>query len=660
MADKNNTQVSGGAGNVVNPKTAFNPKRPGRFPGDFKITRCVLISPTRGADSPVDLHDDDKPDWTEINFYENIYSSTVGGDITINDAIGIIEATPIIGEEILEISMATAGAIPEPISDPSGNNPPNTREKAPLIHNRFRIYKVDPPIKMSDTFRTIKLHFISDVEFSNKMIKVQKNYPTNEITSTAEPENPVDSKTFTIADIVRDIFYESFVSMSSKKKPANHRPTNKNLLVEPTKGLYTAFIPHWTPFEAIQFLAKRALSMSSVSKGSNFVFYETLKGFRFISVETLMVGGFSGYQKKDPESKATRFPHFNNFKTEAEAGRANTSFIPVFDEGTHEPKTSQPGNEGYVATYTYQPGNISGQTMEDKNSAVENYSLVHTFNTLKNLRLGMYANRVITHDLKTMSWAKNDFHYVEPENVVSFVDATTQSQTETTNSDRPADDAKVKVDLAVKTDAGKICSNAADMLGRPEAHIALFPTNQKHDLIFAEGARKTTYVDKDGKLGYGLDQTMPSVHGSSSLSHPKETDNKVEEWLSKRISQRRQLETVKVQFKVSGDSSREVGDLIWFNFPSENPDDFVKGGVNTPHKYYSGKFLITALRHKVTNNEYTMSIEAIKDGYRSQISKGFGLALPSLQNPDGSITGSSAIGPGGEIKKVDGRVIGGF
>ena len=92
----------------------------------------------------------------------------------------------------------------------------------------------------------------------------------------------------------------------------------------------------------------------------------------------------------------------------------------------------------------------------------------------------------------------------------------------------------------------------------------------------------------------------------------------------------------------------------------ENPDDFVKGGVNTPHKYYSGKFLITALRHKVTNNEYTMSIEAIKDGYRSQISKGFGLALPSLQNPDGSITGSSAIGPGGEIKKVDGRVIGGF
>ena len=76
------------------------------------------------------------------------------------------------------------------------------------------------------------------------------------------------------------------------------------------------------------------------------------------------------------------------------------------------------------------------------------------------------------------------------------------------------------------------------------------------------------------------------------------------------------------------------------NFPSENPQDAVKGGVVTPHKYFSGKFLITALRHKVTNDEYTMSVEAIKDGYRSQISKGFGMAAPEIQTPDGTQTTS--------------------
>ena len=98
MADPLLNQTGGGSGKLTEKETksAFNPKRPGRFPGDFKITKCVLISPTRGADSPIDLHDDDKPDWTELNFYEDIYSPTISGDITINDAIGIIEGAPII------------------------------------------------------------------------------------------------------------------------------------------------------------------------------------------------------------------------------------------------------------------------------------------------------------------------------------------------------------------------------------------------------------------------------------------------------------------------------------------------------------------------------------------------------------------------------------
>ena len=639
MPERNPNKPRSGSGKLTKDetKTAFNPNRPGRFPGDFKVTKCSILSPARGANSPIDLHDDDKPDWSEINFFEDIYSPIVFGDITINDAVGIIEATPIIGEEILEISMATAGAVPTPVADPAGTNSPTPREAPVLIHNRFRIYRVDPPIKISDTFRSIKLYFVSDVEFSNKMIKVQKNYPTDEVESLANPENPVDDKTFTIADMVRSIFYESFVKPTGGLRPANHRPTNKNLLVEPTKGLYAANIPNWTPFKAIQFLAKRALSVSSVSNGANFVFYETLKGFRFVSVETLMVGGFRGYEKKETP---TKFPHYNTYKEESDAGRANTSFIPVFSEETYEPKLDDPGNKSFVATYTYQPGNIKSQTPVDKKFAVEHYSLVHTFDTLKNLRLGLYANRVITHDLVRMKWSKNDFHYVEPKDVVSFVDATTQTVIEMENPDKPADDANVKLDLAMKTDVGKICSNAADMLGRPEAHIALFPTNEGHDVKFSSGPRKTTFVTDEGKLATGMDDEMNSVHGSPATAYPKSTDRKVEEWLSQRISQRRQLETVKINFAAPGDSSREVGDLIWFNFPSENPQDAVKGGVATPHKYFSGKFLITALRHKVTNDEYTMSVEAIKDGYRSQISKGFGMAAPEIQTPDGTQTTS--------------------
>ena len=96
------------------------------------------------------------------------------------------------------------------------------------------------------------------------------------------------------------------------------------------------------------------------------------------------------------------------------------------------------------------------------------------------------------------------------------------------------------------------------------------------------------------------------------------------------------MQTIKVQFSVPGDSAREVGDLIWFQFPSENPNPALSGEPVEPHKYYSGKYLITSLRHKLTNDEYTIHVEAIKDGYRSQLSDGFGLKNPVIQGPEGS------------------------
>ena len=55
------TPNTGGSGQLTqdDTKTSFNPRQPGRFPGDYKITKCVIISPTRGAESPIDLQDGD-------------------------------------------------------------------------------------------------------------------------------------------------------------------------------------------------------------------------------------------------------------------------------------------------------------------------------------------------------------------------------------------------------------------------------------------------------------------------------------------------------------------------------------------------------------------------------------------------------------------------
>jgi hypothetical protein len=111
-------------------------------------------------------------------------------------------------------------------------------------------------------------------------------------------------------------------------------------------------------------------------------------------------------------------------------------------------------------------------------------------------------------------------------------------------------------------------------------------------------------------------------------------ENHVEDVIARRISQRLQLDSVKINFSAPGDSSREVGDLISFDFPTENSKVAATSGRGAGHKYYSGKFLITSLRHKITQDEYTIHVEAIKDGYKSAISSGFEATDPVIQIPN--------------------------
>ena len=92
------------------------------------------------------------------------------------------------------------------------------------------------------------------------------------------------------------------------------------------------------------------------------------------------------------------------------------------------------------------------------------------------------------------------------------------------------------------------------------------------------------------------------------------------------------MDTIKIQFSAPGDSAREVGDLISFDYPTENPKSAQTGIADD----YSGKFLITALRHRITQDEYTIHVEAVKDGYKSKISAGFEQVEPEIQNSQGN------------------------
>ena len=99
-------------------KTAFNTSKQPTRVGDFRLVKLTLTSANIDIEtgSGANFIDLTTSVWHELNFYEDIYSPIVSGDITLTDTVGLIESFPIIGEEILEVSFSTAGVAPSTYS----------------------------------------------------------------------------------------------------------------------------------------------------------------------------------------------------------------------------------------------------------------------------------------------------------------------------------------------------------------------------------------------------------------------------------------------------------------------------------------------------------------------------------------------------------------
>ena len=622
-------------------KTSFDHATGGRFPGDFEVQSIFLTSPSfKDPEKTLDL----SSVWTEINLFEDIYSPAISGDVTLVSSGGFVEGIPIIGEETLEIHMSVAGAETPPMPYPGDHSTDESVTKSvnPLIKGKYRIYKNDPPqplAKVDGTF-SYKFYFVSEEMITNMKIKVQKAYPTTMSFGAAYPQmsSPSSSDEITIDQITRSLFYDCFIGT---KKPADQNSTSKNFLVEPTTGTVSYVIPNWTPFQALNFLAGRAVSVNSRSPGSNFVFYETLRGYRFVSIETLQAGGFRGY-KFEEDLNEVSFSHYKRYPSESDAKTASpkASFIPVYERQYNQPEIK------HTIVYSTSTQNIRGQAELDRRFIVYNHRLVKSPDSIQNLGVGMYANRMITHDLVKMKVEEWDYHYTEPNDEISL-DGITSTET---NKDKKAADENVLYDTAVtplayRAETYKLSSEENDYTGRAEAYTMLVSSNKGHSQDFKSGIVKNSYIDKDGRLKTGIEMNSKTVYGGTASRNPAIFEKHIEDWMRQKVSQRQQVDNIKLAFSAPGDSAREVGDVIWFNFLSNRPTPTDDG-----HKYLNGKYLITGLRHQIKSNlEYTIHVEAMKDSYKHNISEGFKLNDPLLQSPDGTVTGSSAIGRGGQI-----------
>ena len=222
--------------------------------------------------------------------------------------------------------------------------------------------------------------------------------------------------------------------------------------------------------------------------------------------------------------------------------------------------------------FNYMPMNnpneqITGKRYNSKNqevakvvhdyTSVESYKFINNFHDVAmNQAIGTYGHRVITHNLFNKSYKVSDYHYHD-----YFTD------TKHTDGPNPA-----VVDTPVDFDNKGVSDY-------PESRVTVMPTTQY------------THGEKTGAFGIDVEQD-----GITEASI---------------ISQRAAVEAgTRLKLTVKGQSYLEPGDLIQFNILSVE-NKVISEGALDPH--FSGRYVISKIRHRVTNDEYIQVLECVKD-----------------------------------------------
>lgn len=228
----------------------------GYFPQDASIDTINLLT---ASGETVEL----KKLVIELSYFEDIYSFVVSGHVILVDALGLLEALQITGNEFIEISFGK-----------TKNGPTN-------ITKVFRVYKVGnrkPSQNMNSEAFT--LHFCSEELLISEQIKISRSYAGKKIDGI-------------ITDILQD-----------KLKVKNSKIND----IESTSGVYDFTVPRLKPFEAISWLSLYARPVSTGALGADMLFFENREGFNFNSIQSLMardVYDTYTYQPKNLRKKLT-------------------------------------------------------------------------------------------------------------------------------------------------------------------------------------------------------------------------------------------------------------------------------------------------------------------------------------------------------------------
>ena len=240
-----------------------------------------------------------------------------------------------------------------------------------------------------------------------------------------------------------------------------------------------------------------------------------------------------------------------------------------------------------VQKYYYQPRNITDPEVEDLGEtkieqdlkSVEEYKFINTFHdTAAAQALGTYGHRVISYNLYSKAFNTVDYHYHNQFNETIHADYTNDGGLQ----DVAPQIRSNPVDFDVKPDGtGKGVSDYA------ESMVSLHPTSQ--------------FLHNDESGSFGTDVL---------------DDAKLE---GIRNAQRMQVEAgTAIEMTVPGQTQIMPGLIIDFEIrPVET--EGVTADKKAYDPQYSGRYVITKLRHRITKQDYKMVFECRKDSVREPL-----------------------------------------
>jgi len=289
-----------------------------------------------------------------------------------------------------------------------------------------------------------------------------------------------------------------------------------DIAAEPTTGTQSFIIPGWHPFYAINWLANRARPATNPN-AANYFFFETLDGFNFISLNHMVT--------RKPDIKYVY-------------DVANLRLLP-----NTAASAAKSGNDRQIIPEI---------------RLMRSYQVIESGTTLDRVDSGMYASKLITHDLVKKQFCTHDFAYQQNFKKLQHIE------------DFQSDDQGKRIEQDAKPFAGS--SKHGD---KTEAAVRFYP---KHSFMF-DGVRD---------------------HDES------------QKWLLQRMSQIKAIEQLRLRVELPGDSNRRVGDVVIVEVPRP---EFIKGS-NYPDNRdpnISGNYIITNIHHIIELDNHRMVMELSKE-----------------------------------------------